>query len=119
MTSRLDSTLKQQMLARLKVKQRAHASSLTEVVDSIHEYGAIRERYHRADGEAENIYLELLLVHGAPPNLMSAAFQDWNNVAHRWMLDRGIGDDAIARKDIIDYYIVWLAFRQMEAGHEY
>ena len=58
-------------------------------------------------------YVEILLVHGPPPNLVTFAFQDWNNVVHRWMLDRGLGEDAIERKDIVDHYIVWLAWQDV------
>ena len=59
-------------------------------------------------------YVELLLVWGEPPNLMSLEFQTWSNEVHWWLMERGIGDDAIARKEIVDHYIVWLAWQDVE-----
>ena len=63
-------------------------------------------------------YVEILLCWGEPPNLMSLEFQTWSNEVHRWMMDRGIGDDAIARKDVVDHYIVWLAWQDMKKRGE-
>ena len=61
-------------------------------------------------------YVEILLCWGEPPKLESQAFQDWNNKVHYWLMLRGFGPDAIARKTTIDNYIVWLAMSSISGN---
>ena len=71
--------------------------------------------------DKEQVFMEILLVCGPPPPSRvlrryqrTSMQQEWSLGAHVFLLNRGIGDDAIDRARITDEFYVWLALQDIK-----